>query len=149
VALAGSLTALGYPQTGAALGLGLCFGTLLVTPDLDLHLNDARRHWGSLRFIWGPYAALSRHRSLSHTYLLGPTIRLLYLAVWLPGPAVLVWQLLGDRIQVTSTHVRWLALAAIGYYLAQWLHLVGDGILPLTQRPRSRRVRSAPPAARR
>ena len=81
----------GYPVTAASLSAGLMFGTLLITPDLDLRLNDARRNWGPLRFIWGPYAALSRHRGMSHTYLLGPSIRIAYLAVW-ALPALLLWR---------------------------------------------------------
>jgi uncharacterized metal-binding protein len=135
--LAGGLTLAGYPQTGSALGVGLLFGTLLVTPDLDLQLNDARRRWGPLKFIWAPYAALSRHRGMSHTYLLGATIRLLYLALWGLAPAYVLWQLMGPDLPRTTWPL--LALAVIGYYLAQWLHLLCDGILPFTPQRSARR----------
>lgn len=135
----GALTLLGYPQTAAALAAGLAFGTLLVTPDLDLRLNDARRNWGPLRFIWAPYAALSKHRGMSHTYLAGPAIRLLYLALWVTP---VLWLL--SRVQPFSLpDVSWrlLALAGIGYFIAQWLHLLCDGIYP--DLPRQRRATSA------
>ena len=124
----GALALFGYPQSATALAAGLTFGTLLVTPDLDLQLNDARRNWGPLRFIWAPYAALSKHRGMSHTFLAGPTIRLLYLALW---AALLVW--LASRLQpmtLPETSWRYLALAGIGYFFAQWLHLLCDGIYP-------------------
>lgn len=143
----GALALLGYPQTAAALAAGLAFGTLLVTPDLDLRRNDARRNWGLLHFIWAPYAALSKHRGMSHTYLVGPTIRLLYLALWV---APIVWLI--SRVQpfpLPDVSGRLLALASIGYFIAQWLHLLCDGIYPNlpqqrratpTRRPRARRA---------
>lgn len=104
------------------------FGTLLVTPDLDLHFNDARRRWGGLRFIWAPYAALSKHRGMSHSWLLGPLIRLLYLSLW-TGP--LLWL----ALRVTGWPMLWppmwvLAGMVFGYLLSQWLHLLCDGMLP-------------------
>ncbi len=107
-------------------------GTLLVTPDLDLHFNDARRRWGGLRFIWAPYAALSKHRGMSHSWLLGPLIRLGYLALWCGPP---VWLML----RVTAWSPVWppawvLGGALFGYLLSQWLHLLCDGLLPFTRR---------------
>ncbi|WP_082506130.1 DUF2227 family putative metal-binding protein [Deinococcus sp. Leaf326] len=135
----GALALIGYPQTAAALAAGLAFGTLLVTPDLDLRLNDARRNWGPFRFIWAPYAALSKHRGMSHTYLLGPTIRLLYLALWV---APVLWLI--SRVQTFPfPNVSWrlIALVGIGYFIAQWLHLLCDGISPAL--PGQRRATSA------
>lgn len=117
----------GYPITSASLTTGLMIGTLLITPDLDLHLNDARRNWGPLRFIWTPYAALSRHRGMSHTYLLGPSIRLAYLALW-TLPVFMLWH----SLQPASIHLdpRIVVLVLVGYFLAQWLHLICDRIYP-------------------
>ena len=93
---------------------------------------------GALRFIWGPYAALSRHRGRSHTYLFGPTIRLLYLALWLALPIILVQhfspQMLPPRFALNVT-----VLFLLGYFVAQWLHLICDGIFPFAQPARGRR----------
>ncbi len=132
----GALILAGYAETALALGAGLAFGTLLVTPDLDLQRNDARRRWGKMRFIWAPYAALSRHRGMSHTYLVGPTIRLAYLALW---AAPLVWG--AQHLQITPTLPSWnhMTIAVIGYFLAQWLHLLCDGIMPLDRSHHTRR----------
>uniref|UniRef100_UPI001C2FDA98 DUF2227 family putative metal-binding protein n=1 Tax=Deinococcus sp. GbtcB9 TaxID=2824754 RepID=UPI001C2FDA98 len=69
-----------YADPALALGAGPASGTPLVPPALDLRRSDARRRWGKMRFIWAPYAALSRHRGMSHTYPAGPTIRLADLA---------------------------------------------------------------------
>jgi len=76
---------------GAALGIGrasLVFfagayvgASLLLSPDLDLARSDASRRWRAARYLWLPYAALFRHRGISHSPLLGPLTRLLYLSV--------------------------------------------------------------------
>ena len=89
-----------------------------------------------MRFIWAPYAALSRHRGMSHTYLAGPTIRLAYLALW---AAPLVWG--AQHLQITPTLPSWnhVIIAVIGYFLAQWLHLLCDGIMPLDRSHHKRR----------
>lgn len=49
--LCGVILLLGQPMTALSLGAGIMFGILLITPDLDLALNDARRNWGVLRVI--------------------------------------------------------------------------------------------------
>ncbi len=136
--ICGTLCLLNRPVTAAALGAGLVFGTLLVTPDLDLHLNDARRRWGRWRFIWGPYAHLSRHRGLSHSYLAGPLIRLAYLLAWL-SPVLVVLVSAGLPSPVTPVMWKLALLVMIGYLLAQWLHLLCDGIIPGRPRRAGRR----------
>ena len=127
----------GRPITAAAFTAGMLFGTLLVTPDLDLKLNDARRRWGRLRFIWTPYATFSRHRGASHTYLLGPTVRLAYLLLWLCPIIALCQGAIRTFIADLAPEV--IVITAAGYYAAQWLHLVCDGILPFNSRGRRAR----------
>ena len=70
------------------------FSTFLLGPDLDLYYSKINKNWGVLRFIWWPYARLSKHRGLSHTPFLSSVIRLgyahclrfhLYLVVCLSG----------------------------------------------------------------
>lgn len=133
----GALTLLGHSQTAAAVSSGMVFGTLLITPDLDLHYNDARRNWGGLKFIWAPYAALSTHRGINHTYLVGPMLRLLYLAFWLAAPLYLLWQWPPAATYFRALPWETLLNAFVGYLAAQWLHLLCDGILPF--RPQRRR----------
>ncbi|HEY9846435.1 MAG TPA: metal-binding protein [Candidatus Caenarcaniphilales bacterium] len=63
---------------GAFLFSGLMFG-----PDLDIYSRQFKR-WGWLRWIWLPYQKSIRHRSfLSHGPVIGTTLRLAYLGIWL------------------------------------------------------------------
>ena len=58
---------------------GFLFSGLMFGPDLDIYSIQFQR-WGKLRWLWLPYQKLLRHRSLlSHGFLIGTTIRLLYL----------------------------------------------------------------------
>lgn len=110
-------------------------GTLLLSPDLDLATGkvNSKRYWGILGFLWIPYGMMFSHRGFSHTWLIGPLTRLIYLAlivglVWgilkLGFPQMAVPQLPSAE----ALKVFWPLLA--GYYLSQWLHLIADGIWP-------------------
>jgi len=120
---------------------GYTIGTLWVTPDLDFanaHPVRALRNWGKLGFLWKPYGYLFRHRGLSHTYLLGPLTRILYLMVLAALLLALVSPSLVEAViregpralpsPLDQPAVWWWGLA--GYYVAQWLHLILDGIRP-------------------
>ncbi|MDX2241377.1 MAG: metal-binding protein [Leptolyngbyaceae cyanobacterium bins.302] len=64
--------------SGSYLFSGLMFG-----PDLDVYSQQYKR-WGVLRWIWLPYRRSMRHRSfLSHGFLIGTVIRVLYLLTWI------------------------------------------------------------------
>jgi len=141
-----------YQDLAEGFAAGYLAGTFLITPDLDLAEHPtsrprAMRRWGPLAWIWLPYGALFRHRGLSHTWLAGPLSRLLYLYLVLQGLLYGVG-LLGARIDrlpgLVGRLQRWLSgpgalAAAAGYLVAQWLHLLLDGIpIPLTQRRPSR-----------
>ena len=132
--------ALGEPRV-LAFALSYLVGTFLVTPDLDLAEKRVRAkgRWGILGVLWWPYGVLFRHRGLSHTWILGPLTRLLYLAFVL----YLLWVLLGGvyayleggaavslRLSIPSLPREVLLSMLLGYYLSQWLHLLADGILP-------------------
>ena len=112
----------------AAFGAGYLFGTLLVTPDLDLHFNDARRRWGGLKFIWAPYVAMSKHRGMSHSYVVGPVVRLLYLAVIVIPLVLLALHLVGPVRYAVPVWV--FVTVFVGYLVSQWLHLLCDQMLP-------------------
>ena len=137
------------PLQAASFSGGFLVGTFMLSPDLDLAAGhvDSKRHWGPLGFLWVPYGLLFSHRGLSHTWLLGPLTRLLYLALM----AALLWGLLlaaaqllpALRVplprlpQLPSWQAGWQLLGLkfaypllAGYYLSQWLHLIADGIRP-------------------
>lgn len=55
------------------------FGGYMFSGDLDIISTETRR-WGYLKFIWIPYQKAFDHRSIfTHGFILGPTIRLIYL----------------------------------------------------------------------
>ena len=127
------------PQTLKIFSLSYFIGTFLVTPDLDLAENrmQARNNWGLLGMLWIPYGALFSHRGLSHTWVVGPLTRLLYLVgigLALSWVAAQVGPYFGYGFSFTAKLAQnWpeLALGALaGYYLSQWLHLLADGIRP-------------------
>ena len=141
-------------EAGAALAFCGSFmaGTYLLSPDLDLAEQNvsSKRNWGWLGFVWVPYGWMFSHRGLSHTWLVGPLTRLVYLALLLIVPALLLRDpILALRLEgVTSGPVYdllksvqgfWLRpqvardtliALALGYYVSQWLHLIADGVAP-------------------
>lgn len=127
------------PETLQTFSLSYLVGTFLVTPDLDLAENrmQARNNWGLLGMLWIPYGALFSHRGLSHTWIIGPLTRLIYLALValaLSWGAAQVGPYFGYSFSVRAElgeNGSELALGALsGYYLSQWLHLLADGIQP-------------------
>ncbi len=135
------------PQTVTLFSLSYLVGSFLVTPDLDLAENNvrAKRHWGLLGLLWVPYGTMFNHRGMSHTWVIGPLTRLVYMAVVGLGLAYLtniVAPYFGYQIQFqTQLSNNWQELALgslLGYYLSQWLHLVADGISPDHGRKRSK-----------
>ncbi len=133
----------GWIALGAGLGAGraslLLFaggyvgGSLFLSPDLDLAASDAARHWRGARVLWRPYAALFRHRGVSHSPFLGPLTRLLYLAC-LGG---LVWVIFHFVVGAPFPAVpRWGAVLPVlgGLYLPQLLHVVLDRTVTVGKR---------------
>ena len=120
--------------SGAFLFSGLMFG-----PDLDLNSVQYKR-WGYLRWIWIPYQKTLRHRSLlSHGPILGTTLRLIYLAVWLGLLGILVgivqlvwdvgwnWQQFFQVIERSLTQYpnQWIAFY-LGLEIGAMSHSVSD-----------------------
>lgn len=127
------------PETLRTFSVSYLIGTFLVTPDLDLAENrmQARNNWGLLGMLWIPYGALFSHRGLSHTWIIGPLTRLIYLlllALAFSWAAAQVGPYFGYHFSVKTElgeNGPELALGALtGYYLSQWLHLLADGIRP-------------------
>ncbi|MGB2925400.1 MAG: metal-binding protein [Limnothrix sp.] len=64
-------------------GLAYLFSGLMFGPDLDIHSVQFKR-WGMFRWIWLPYQKSLSHRSkLSHGFLIGTTLRVLYFSLFL------------------------------------------------------------------
>ncbi|UCH26370.1 MAG: metal-binding protein [Trueperaceae bacterium] len=136
------------PQMRLVFGVSYLIGTFLVTPDLDLaegHVR-AKSNWGLLGLLWVPYGLIFRHRGLSHTWLVGPLTRLLYMVMLGLVTCSLISALgpyLGYTFSIEAQLSRnWLDLAVgalAGYYLSQWLHLIADGLWPDPRIPRGRR----------
>ena len=141
-------------EPGAVLTFAAAFvaGTFLLSPDLDLaeqHVS-IKNNWGWLGFLWVPYGWVFSHRGISHSWIVGPLTRLLYLALLLALPIYFLRDpILHLKLEgvtrgpifdlLTSFKNFWrkpevardtlLALAA-GYYISQWLHLIADGVAP-------------------
>ena len=122
---------------------GYLFSSLLLSPDLDLHKNAARRRWGPLGFIWAPYSRVFKHRGLSHSLVLGPLTRLLYLGIVLAGVLAglsYLWGLtLPEEAVGLLENQRLLWVLGAGIYLPNMLHVLLDRIVSaLRPRPRPR-----------
>lgn len=74
-------------------GSSLVFGTVFLSPDLDLLQSRSTSSWGGFRWIWLGYSRLFRHRYLSHVPIVGLGTRLLYLLV-----ALCIAYFLGDLL---------------------------------------------------
>lgn len=62
---------------------GFFFSGLMFGPDLDIYSVQFKR-WGTFRWLWIPYQKLLHHRSfLSHGFIIGTIIRIIYLSLWL------------------------------------------------------------------
>jgi uncharacterized metal-binding protein len=95
--LCGGLTFFASGSSAAATLMvcsGYLLGGLLLGPDLDIHSRPYKR-WGWLRWIWLPYQKSIRHRSFwSHGFLVGTSLRVLYLGLWgvgLSSLGLLLW----------------------------------------------------------
>ncbi|WP_228024249.1 metal-binding protein [Synechocystis salina] len=113
-----AVMAIAFISTGSArltllMAIAFGFSGLMFGPDLDIHSCQYKR-WGWLRWIWLPYRRFIPHRSpLSHGFLIGTMLRLLYLSCWLLLAAlgmgivlVLLQKLSLERLQ----GVDWLSL---------------------------------------
>ncbi len=125
------------PAQASSFSVAYAVGTFLLSPDLDLAEGqvDSKRRWGPLGVLWVPYGRVFSHRGLSHTWLLGPLTRLIYLALialLVFGLLKAFWPALAWPVPVPAQPLNFtLILApALGYYVSQWLHLIADGVRP-------------------
>ncbi len=102
------------------------FSSFFLTPDLDLKQSLAFRRWGIARVLWVPYARLFRHRALSHSILLGPLTRILYLGFILFVITIAAANIAGWTVQLYLP--QWGVLISIltGIYMPNHIHVLAD-----------------------
>lgn len=115
-----------WARWGAFVGAYLA-ASLLLTPDLDLHHNDARKRWGVLGFIWIPYSKIFKHRGLSHSLLFGVLTRVGYLSL-LVGAGVAGAYYAGVNVPTIAWSPNWplIGAAVAGVYAPNVLHVLYD-----------------------
>jgi len=115
-------------ELAVLVALGFVGGTVLLPPDLDLRRNDALRNWGLLGILWRPYAAVFRHRGLSHIPIIGTATRAAYLALVAVALAALARPVLDVVIDPSS--VGWMTrhplALLVGWVAADWVHIRTD-----------------------
>lgn len=107
------------------------FSSLLLSPDLDLKANSARKRWGPLGFIWGPYARAFKHRGASHSLVVGPLTRLVYLAM-IFGLVAVGLSYIGLALPATAPEwvtPRTIGVVVAGLYTPNVLHVLLDRVV--------------------
>ena len=107
------------------------FASLLLSPDLDLRVNSARKRWGPLGFIWAPYARVFKHRGASHSLVVGPVTRLAYLALVF-GLVAVGLSYVGLTLPATAPEwltPRTIGIAIVGLYTPNVLHVLLDRVV--------------------
>jgi uncharacterized metal-binding protein len=144
-----NLPDMGPPNAMVLLGAYLVSG-LLFSPDLDLHSGPYRR-WRKLRWIWLPYQRLVPHRSwISHSLIIGPILRVVYLAAMLCLLSFVALGLLnlivpvdptGKVREITNTIAAWIAAhpatigyAVAGFFLGAAVHSLTDTVVTAVKR---------------
>lgn len=131
----------------STLTLATLFGAFLLSPDLDVKSSNYYR-WGFLRFIWLPYIRLIRHRSWgSHSFVVGPAIKLIYLFVIIVMMAFLFNLFLvssspefvfnGLKYKITlllEKYYMYLIVVLLGIYWANAQHLMADYAVSIYKR---------------
>ena len=86
---------------------GYLFSGLMFGPDLDIYSQQYKR-WGIFRWIWLPYRRSMRHRSfLSHGFLIGTVIRVIYLLTWIIASLGAIVLLSAVAYHITGEAVVW------------------------------------------
>ena len=127
------------PTTLTVFSISYLIGSFLITPDLDLanqHVS-AKSYWGRFGFLWFIYGKLFRHRGISHSWIIGPLSRILYMIVMVLaflGAVTYLFSFFGIDLEFKALVIKnWKELlggSLVGYYFSQWSHLLADGIWP-------------------
>ena len=114
----------GAPFDVFALPMGCLVGFLFLSPDMDMWNTRPMKRWGPLKILWAPYAWLHNHRGVSHSWIVGPLVRLLYFGI----PVIFIWWWFWQLNGIGP----WLGWFALGAVISNWIHLIGDGHWPWT-----------------
>lgn len=86
---------------------GFYFSGLMFGPDLDIYSIQFKR-WGILRDLWLPYRRFMRHRSfLSHGFIIGTVIRVIYLSCWLIFAFFLIFGIVSLVLDLEIDGIAW------------------------------------------
>jgi uncharacterized metal-binding protein len=131
-------------QRAVAFGVAYLAASFLLSPDLDLHKNDARRRWGFLGFIWMPYSKIFKHRGLSHNLFFGMITRIGYLGLIIAGIVAGLYYA-GVNIPAVAWTPDWHMIGVIvaGLYLPNILHVLYDHWDTSRKMRRTRRMQRA------
>ena len=110
------------------------FSSLFLSPDLDLAQSRASRRWGIGRIVWFPYAAMCRHRRISHHLILGPLTRILYLGAIVIGLLYGFAHLAGRSVSFSWPSWRVVSAILVGFFLPNQLHIIVDRISSFARR---------------
>lgn len=122
---------------------GVCYiaSMALLSPDLDLVGSRPFKRWGPLRVLWWPYAAVFRHRRLSHHWFFGPLTRVGYVLAWVAAVGIAVGWINARDLQVRLPNGATVAVIAVGLYLPNATHIVADAIHTAAKRRSRKRAR--------
>lgn len=101
---------------------------ILLSPDLDLARSDAYRRWGPLRWLWLPYAAIFKHRQLSHHVVFGPLTRIAYLLVWALAASFAFMAVTRRALVLPEIPVHLLVSVLLGLYAPNLVHILSDRV---------------------
>ena len=135
------------------------FGTIFLSPDLDLKQSKSSQAWGWFSWIWYVYNRCFSHRKLSHFFILGTVSRVIYLflaAILISTLASLsiycyeelsvdsvlvaqesIGQIIRDSVLWAENHPKILLAGFIGLVFSDGLHLVTDLLYSFFKRRRA------------
>ena len=108
--------------------LSYAVSMMLLSPDLDLADSRATRRWGPLRVLWWPYAAIFKHRQISHHLLFGPLSRIVYFLALLLGIAFVTIAAAGRTLPAPALSGRLVGFVALGLYIPNVIHILADRV---------------------
>jgi uncharacterized metal-binding protein len=120
----------------AAFGASYLASMLLLSPDLDLATSRPFKRWGPLRVLWWPYAAVFRHRRLSHHWFFGPLTRVGYVLAWVIAVMLAVAWIARRDPGLRLPSGAMLAAISLGLYVPNATHIAADAIWSLCKRRR-------------
>lgn len=121
------------------LTLSTIISAFILSPDLDTNSIPYKR-WGVLRFIWVPYNRLVSHRSSwSHSYIMAPVFKLVYLAL-ICLTLALLYTLIANNLNVNlsliqqkslfyyikDNYMLYVEAIAAGFFWANAQHIATD-----------------------